>query len=75
MLTAALTQVTNDLGLDFDRIFARSADPSIKDRLREQTAAAQQRGLFGAPTFVTPDGELFWGDDRLEMAIAWARRS
>jgi 2-hydroxychromene-2-carboxylate isomerase len=32
-------------------------------------------GIFGAPTFVTPDGELFWGNDRLENAIAWAKRT
>ena len=29
-------------------------------------------GIFGVPTFVTR-GELFWGDDRLEDAIAWHR--
>ena len=30
-------------------------------------------GLFGAPSFVTPDGELFWGNDRLEDALEWVR--
>ena len=30
-------------------------------------------GIFGAPSFVTPDGELFWGNDRLERALVWAR--
>jgi 2-hydroxychromene-2-carboxylate isomerase len=29
--------------------------------------------IFGAPTFVVDDGELFWGDDRLEDALAWSR--
>ncbi len=32
------------------------------------------RGIFGAPTFVVGD-ELFWGNDRLEDAIAWCRRA
>ena len=43
-----------------------------KLRLRRQTKEAQERGLFGAPSFTTPSGELFWGDDRLEAALEWA---
>ena len=30
------------------------------------------KGLFGAPSFTTPDGELFWGFDRMEEALEWA---
>src|SRR6516164_7449733 len=44
-----------------------------KAALRTQTGEAKQRGIFGAPTFATAGGELFWGNDRLERAIAWAR--
>ena len=44
-----------------------------KAALRAQTGQAKQLGIFGAPTFATADGELFWGNDRLERAIAWAR--
>ncbi|HXJ35706.1 MAG TPA: 2-hydroxychromene-2-carboxylate isomerase [Candidatus Eisenbacteria bacterium] len=43
-----------------------------KDALRVQTERAITLGIFGAPTFVTRD-EVFWGDDRLENALAWAR--
>src|SRR2546422_896092 len=32
----------------------------------------QRLGLFGAPSFTTADGELFWGNDRLEPALRWA---
>jgi 2-hydroxychromene-2-carboxylate isomerase len=46
----------------------------IKARLRLQTEEAQRLGLFGAPSFVTAGGELFWGNDRLDQALAWARR-
>jgi 2-hydroxychromene-2-carboxylate isomerase len=51
---------------------AQSAD--IKAKLREQSEEAQRLGLFGAPSYVTTDGEMFWGNDRLEAALAWARR-
>jgi 2-hydroxychromene-2-carboxylate isomerase len=43
-------------------------------RLRDQTEEAQRLGIFGAPTFITKDGELFWGNDRLERALRWANR-
>jgi 2-hydroxychromene-2-carboxylate isomerase len=53
---------------------AAQADP-VKARLRAQTEEAQRLGLFGAPSFVTADGELFWGNDRLEAALRWAKRA
>ncbi len=42
---------------------------SVKDRLREVTQAAYERGVRGVPTIVVGD-ELFWGDHRLEDAGA-----
>lgn len=44
---------------------------TLKDRVEE----ARSLGIFGAPTFIAADGELFWGDDRLEAAIAWAAKT
>ncbi len=52
---------------------ARAQDPLVKQALRERGEEAQNLGIFGAPTFITGDGELFWGNDRLEAALAWAR--
>ena len=40
-----------------------------KQALLERGAQAERKGIFGAPSFVTTDGELFWGDDRLEHSI------
>ena len=42
-----------------------------KLRLREQTETAKAKGLFGAPTFFVDD-EMFWGNDRLDEALAFA---
>ena len=42
---------------------------AVKDRLREETAAAAARGVMGVPTVAVGD-QLFWGDDRLEDAAA-----
>ena len=54
---------------------ARDITDTNKTRqvLRQQTEEARQLGIFGAPSFVTTDGELFWGNDRLERALAWAQ--
>ena len=41
-------------------------------RLKTETETAVGLGVFGAPSFVTR-GEVFWGDDRLEDALSWAR--
>jgi len=61
-----------ELGLDGPSVMARAEAATNKGRLRAQTEEAQRMGIFGAPSFVTADGELFWGDDRLEQALAWA---
>ena len=42
---------------------------SIKDKLRQVTAEAYERGVRGAPTIAVGD-ELFYGDDRLEEAAS-----
>lgn len=47
---------------------------SIKERLRAATEEAIERGVVGVPTVAVGD-ELFWGDDRLEDAVAAAARA
>jgi 2-hydroxychromene-2-carboxylate isomerase len=67
------TSLIAELGHDPERVLSLAESPDNKDRLRSETDAAQKLGIFGAPSFVTEDGELFWGNDRLEAALAWAR--
>jgi 2-hydroxychromene-2-carboxylate isomerase len=57
-----------------DRFIAAAQTAEIKLKLRSETEYAGEIGVFGAPSFVTRDGELFWGNDRLETALAWACR-
>ncbi len=52
-------------------ILARAESAESKARLRAQTEAAAKLGIFGAPFFVV-GRELFWGNDRLEQALAWS---
>jgi len=55
-------------GQDPEPTLARALAEANKEALRAQTAQAIELGLFGAPSFVV-DGEIFWGDDRLEEAL------
>ena len=54
---------------------AAAQSDASKARLRMQTDEAQRLGVFGAPSFTTADGELFWGNYRLEAALRWASRA
>lgn len=60
-------------GGDPDAALEEARAPRSKDALRVQTEEATRLGIFGAPSFVA-GGELFWGNDRLEQALAWAHR-
>lgn len=68
---AVIRSILDSLGLPGARIVERAEDPDNRPRLREQTRRAAELGIFGAPSFVVGD-ELFWGNDRLEDALAWA---
>jgi 2-hydroxychromene-2-carboxylate isomerase/NAD(P)H-dependent FMN reductase len=67
-----LAAILRELGLAADETIARAESTDQKPKLRRQTERAEELGIFGAPTFVV-GGEIFWGNDRLEQAIAWAR--
>jgi 2-hydroxychromene-2-carboxylate isomerase len=60
-------------GLDPDATTAAIATDAVKDRLRARTDAARALGVFGVPTVVL-GSEPYWGDDRLDEAVAAARR-
>jgi 2-hydroxychromene-2-carboxylate isomerase len=61
------------LGLPSAALIGEAQSSDGKEALRAQTARAVELGVFGAPSFVA-DGELFWGTDRLDDALAWAER-
>jgi len=72
---ATIASILGELATDPDQVLAAARSDPIKARLRDETQEAQRLGIFGAPSFVTRDGELFWGNDRMEQALQWASRS
>ena len=67
-----LTGILEQLDLDAGAVFAASETPDNKARLKAETDTAIELGIFGAPTFIAGDGEMFWGNDRLDQALYWA---
>jgi 2-hydroxychromene-2-carboxylate isomerase len=67
-LSTAISAANQDVG----GVLERANGPQGIEGLSAATAEARALGIFGSPTFVV-DGELFWGDDRLEDAVEWYR--
>jgi 2-hydroxychromene-2-carboxylate isomerase len=72
---SVLADVLSHLNVAPETSLAAATSDDNKLKLRAQTEQAQQLGVFGAPTFTTADGELFWGNDRLGRALLWARQN
>jgi len=68
-----VAEVAEPLGLDRQKLLDAVADPAIKQRLKDATEAALERGVFGSP-FIFIGDEPFWGADRLPQVEAWLER-
>jgi 2-hydroxychromene-2-carboxylate isomerase len=53
-------------------VLSAAESDETKARLRQVSERAKALGIFGSPSFVVR-GELFWGNDRLESALDWAK--
>ena len=69
---ACVSEVLDQLGLPAQAIIDEATEEANKLRLRNETELARTKGIFGAPTFFTGE-EMFWGNDRLDDALALGR--
>lgn len=65
---AVLAAAAERAGVDVARL-RRDAPPAadLDATWENNTKEAINRGVFGAPSYVLPTGEIFWGQDRLEF--------
>ena len=63
----------NKINLDAETIIETANSSKILHQYEQNTQTAKDKSVFGSPTFIV-GSELFWGDDRLEDAIEWARK-
>jgi 2-hydroxychromene-2-carboxylate isomerase len=68
-----VADIAEHVGIARDDLLEAVADPAIKQRLKDQTEAAIERGVFGSP-FVFIGDEPFWGADRLDQVETWLAR-
>jgi 2-hydroxychromene-2-carboxylate isomerase len=73
VIRAILRDVLGEGGQDAEAAMAAALAPANKARLVERVEHAMARGIFGAPSFLVGN-ELFWGNDRLNQALVWARQ-
>ncbi|MHA7775919.1 DsbA family protein [Roseibium sp. M-1] len=66
---ALMADLLLETGAPARQILEEAHSREIKISLRAAVSEAEKHGIFGAPSFVTPNGDLFWGDDRLEQAL------
>ena len=68
-----LENVSRIMGVTLQKVLDDASSNEILEIYERNTADAQTIGVFGAPSFEV-GGEVFWGDDRLEDAIRFAKQ-
>ncbi|MDA7828995.1 2-hydroxychromene-2-carboxylate isomerase [bacterium] len=66
-------KILKNLNINPKTFFLRSISSLVKDSLRKKTTEAYEKGIFGAPTFVS-NNKIFWGQDRIEFALKEASK-
>lgn len=69
----SVADIAASLFVDRDELLAALQDQAVKDRLRDETDEAMEKGVFGSPYFIV-DGEGFWGSDRIWMIKKWLQQ-
>ena len=67
-----LSEILQELKLDKEVTINKAMSSDINKQYLDNTDIAYKNGVFGSPTFIH-DGEVFWGDDRLEDCIKWIK--
>ena len=63
---AALSAAAQRAGFSGEALLEQAQNPQVLARYEATLAEAIEAGVFGAPSYVL-DGEVFWGQDRLEL--------
>lgn len=62
----AVAEVAQATGFDAQALAAAADSEAVRQNYESTITAAIEAGVFGAPSYVL-DGEVFWGQDRLEL--------
>ena len=62
-----------ELGLKKDEIISEAKSEIFEKKYMSNKDSARKKKVFGSPSFIV-ENEIFWGDDRMEDAINWAKK-
>ena len=68
-----IQKILKNLNVNPKTFLLRAASASIKESLKKRTNDAYEKGIFGAPSFVSKN-KIFWGQDRIEFALNEANK-
>ena len=69
----SISEICKELDLNKNEIISVAKSDKIIDIYKFNTESARENKVFGSPSFIV-DNEIFWGDDRMEDAINWAKK-
>ena len=68
-----IQKVLKNLNVNPKTFVLRATSSLIKENLKKKTSEAYEKGVFGAPTFVS-NNKIFWGQDRIEFVLKEASK-
>ena len=68
-----IQKVLKNLNVNPKTFALRATSSLIKESLKKKTSEAYEKGVFGAPTFVS-NNKIFWGQDRIEFVLKEASK-
>ena len=69
----SISEICKELGLNKNEIVSEAKSEIFEKKYISNTDSARENKVFGSPSFIV-ENEIFWGDDRMEDAIKWAKK-
>ncbi len=69
-----ISEIFKELKIDKEKAIKDANSSEIDKQYLKNTESARENKVFGSPSFIV-NGEIFWGDDRMEDAITWSKKN
>ena len=69
-----ISEICAELKLNKEQVISKANVEEIEKEYLANTDIARKNKVFGSPSFIV-NGEIFWGDDRMEDAITWSKKN
>ena len=69
-----ISEICSELKIDKNSVVSEANSEKIEKQYESNTNSARDHKVFGSPSFIV-NSEIFWGDDRMEDAISWAKKN